>query len=106
MIVKLFCFLLSQACPDQVLPRRFNHFFGHHPYLVDLQNPLDLQKPPVNQTKIPSGSANNRCYERYMPSDIVLSPLYLFKRDQRLSSDKRTLQLACVGSAEVGMSAS
>ncbi len=79
---------------DQVLPRRINHFFGHGLKLVDLQDALDLQKPLEDQTKIPSDNANTRCYEEYMPSDIVLPPLYLFKKAQRLSSDRKTPQLA------------
>jgi hypothetical protein len=79
---------LSILPNDQVLPSRFYRFLGHHPQLVDLQNLLDLHQQAVNQTKISADNANNRSYEEYMLSDIVPSPLYLFKRDQRLASDR------------------
>lgn len=85
---------LSSLANNQVLPRHFHHFLGHHPHLVDLQNTLDLHQETVNQAKIAPGNTNNRCYVEYMPSDIVLSPVYLFKKDQRPSCGRRTPQLA------------
>jgi hypothetical protein len=36
--------ILSGMPKDQILPRRFNDFFGHSLEFVDLQNPLDLHQ--------------------------------------------------------------
>jgi len=45
---------------DQVFSCCFDDFFGHHTYLVNLKNTLNLRAKAVNQTKVSPSDPNNR----------------------------------------------
>ena len=57
--LKYYLLPLSGRPNDQIFPCSLNNFFDHGLKLVDLQDALHLQEPPVDQTNITSRDTNN-----------------------------------------------
>src|SRR5258708_39049475 len=44
---------------DELFPRRLDHFFCHHAYLINLKNAFNLGTQAMNETEISSGNPND-----------------------------------------------
>ena len=56
-----FCHTMSvlDLSDDELFPRRLDHFFGHHAYLINVKNAFNLGTQTMNETEISSGNPND-----------------------------------------------